>query len=174
MKKISIIQIIAGLLLMVSWFVYLYLVEPGYYEMEILDVDGNIISQFGIFSLKALRPAMVIWMAGYPVCAILVTGCGISWLIKNIRGLETRKLDIAQIVSGAFLLALMILFVTRYEPHRQNYASEFLVNFPGAVEIRHNPGWVALMNTWKIGSFLLGPVIAGTGIWQIVKSRNEG
>jgi hypothetical protein len=174
MKKVSIIQIIAGILLMVSWFVYLYLVEPGYYEMEILDIDGNLIAHFGIFSLKTVRPVMVIWLAGYPICAILVTGCGISRLLKNIRELKTMKLDIAQIIFGAFLLALMIIFVTSYEPHWQNYASDFPLNFPGAVEIRHNPGWVALMNTWKIGSFLLGPMIAGPAMWQIVKSKNEG
>jgi hypothetical protein len=172
MKKISVIQIAAGVLLTASYFLFIRLVQPGYYRMEILDIGGAIIGSFVISPLRAVTPALVIWTAGYPLLCILVTGCGVSRLIKNYRGLATGRLDIAQVVFGALLLALMIMFVTSYEPHWPNYASiQVIQGIPGAVEVRHNPGWIAGMNVWKIGMFCLGPVIAAAGGWQVVKKR---
>ncbi len=172
MKKISIIQIAAGALLIASYFIFIRLVQPGYYRMEILDINGVIIGGSIGSPSWAVTPALVIWTAGYPLLGILVTGCGVSRLIKNYRGQATRKLDIAQVVFGALLLALMIMFVTSYEPHWPNYASTKVIQgFPGAVEVRHNPGWVAGMNAWKIGMFCLGPVITASGGWTLLKSR---
>lgn len=172
MKKISVIQIAAGILLIASYFIFIRLVQPGYYRMEILDINGIIISGFRVSPLRAMTPALVIWTNGYQLLGILVTGCGISRLIKNYRGQATKKLDIAQIVFGGLLLALMIMFVTSYEPHWPNDASlQVIQDIPGAVEVRHNPGWVAGMNVWKIGLFCLGPVITASGGWTLLKSR---
>lgn len=167
MKRLSVIQIIAGVLLMASWGVYTWLVHPGYHDITLLNTIYDPVNYRHVFMFPFENPGFVTWSLWYLILGFLVTMSGICLFVIDSRGLQ-----IVQVIFGLLALTFMILFVVELDPLIQmnNTLQRFRVHSPDAI-IQYNSGWLVLMNTWKIVSFALGPVVAATGVWQIVKSR---
>lgn len=85
-----------------------------------------------------------------------------------------RKLAIAQIVLGVFIIVALVWFIGWVEYDYGSF-TERLDNPAGGgtveVEMNHVPGWVVKMVTWKVAGFGLGLSIIGCGLAQWVRAR---
>jgi hypothetical protein len=171
MKKLAVTQIVLGALLIASFLLYVLVVESGYWRLEIIDLEGNIVGFKHIMGLHRFNPLLAVWMLGYPVLGILITGCGIAQLVRVMHGLASKGLSIMQIVLGVLVLIMMFVFVVSVQPAWHTIPA--FANDPGlpavaeanglpeGASIQYNPGWVALMTAWKVASFILGTAVAG-------------
>lgn len=179
MKKLAITQIIIGILLLASFFVYIFLVEPGYSKLEVIDGGGNVIGYWEILGLHRFNPVAAVWMFGFPVLGVATTVLGIAGLVKALRGSVGKRFAVSQIVLGGLALVMMAVFVIRVQPtwHTIPFVAGDLGlppgtgnnGLPGDSSLRYNPSWVVLMTGWKVVSFMLGPAISACGAIQLRK-----
>ncbi len=87
MKKLAIIQIILGILVVGSLIYWGAWVSTGYHNSVGTDPDGNIIHVLG---LHKPNPLMNAWAIAYCMLGLSVLGCGIAQYIKARR--QTRSI----------------------------------------------------------------------------------
>jgi len=169
MKKLAIIQIILGILIIGSLFVFILLV-PGYNHEELIDSEGNVIGF--ILGLHKLNEILIIWMFIYLALGLAVTGCGIAQLVQTMRNSISKGLTVTQITLGVFVLVSLVVFIIWAEPGWQPISVDGeLIGHPEAVMIRHNPDWVVLLIAWKAVSFILGLGVTCCNATQLIKAR---
>ena len=167
MKKLAINQIVLGILIIGSFFVFLVFVTPGYYNQEIIDTEGNIIGN--VLGLHKLNMLLIIWTFIYPALGLAVLGCGIAQLIQARRNSINKGLIIAQITLGALFLVSMVVFIIWAEPNWQPMPVEREIAGVQAAIIRHSPNWVILLIAWKVNSFILGLGVICCPAAQLIK-----
>ncbi len=160
MKKLAIIQIVLGVLIVGSLIYWMGWISSGYHIREGIDPDGTTIR-----SLPLLKPnpTLDVWAILYPALGLTVLGCGIAQYFGRGR----KRLAVAQIVLGVLVVSSLVWFIGWVE---WDYGTHIRVTERyGAIEMKHLPGWEMRLIIWKIASFILGLSVVGTGIVQKVK-----
>ena len=171
MKKLAITQIVLGVLIIGSYFVFIMFVTPGYFRQEIIDAEGNVIGF--VSGLHKPNVLLGIWTLVHPALGLAVFGCGIAQLIQARLRSTGTVLTIAQITLGALILFSLAVFIIWAEPNWQPMPIDLEFAGSQAVLIRHNPKWVMLLITWKVASFILGLSVAGCGATQSIKREGK-
>jgi len=81
-----------------------------------------------------------------------------------------KKLAIAQIVLGAVIVGSLVWFVGWAEPGYGSF-TKLIEDGTREVTVHHDSGWIILLNSWKVVSFVLGLAVLGCGIAQFQKAR---
>lgn len=160
--KLSITQIILGLLVVISFFLFIVFVTPGYYREIIIDSNGNFIGH--ILGLHKPNVLLGIWSFIYFALGFMVSSCGVVQCVLGKR--KTTKTVLAHILAilGVLILVSLIVLIIWVEPHFKPY-TEFVENV-GQVTVQRDPDWIVLQASWKAVNFLLGLSILGSGIAQ--------
>jgi len=161
MKKLAIIQIILGILIVLSMIYWVSWLSNGYHVREGLTPDGTtIISNSLIMQNRALD----VWSMLYPALGLAILGCGTAQCFRP----GSKYLVIGQIVLGALVIAALIWFVGWVEWDYGPFM--YMTEKYGEIEMKHLPGWEARLIIWKVISFLLGVGVVETAIVQQVKA----
>ena len=165
MKKLAIVQIILGALVVGSLIYWIGWISSGYHTREGIIPDGYIVREL---PLLAPNPALDVWSILYPALGLAVLGCGIA----QYFGTGGKRLAVAQIVLGVLVISSLVWFIGWVE---WDYGPCIRVMEPwGEIEMKHLPGWEMRLIIWKIACFILGVAVVGTGIVQKVKvGRHE-
>lgn len=165
MKKLAIVQIILGALVVGSLIYWIGSISSGYHIREGILPDGTIRRELG---LLAPNPALDVWSILYPALGLAVLGCGIAQYL----GTSEKRLAIAQIVLGVLVISSLVWFIGWVE---WNYGPYIWVTEQyGEIQMKHLPGWEMRLIIWKIACFILGLSVVATGIVQKVKvGRHE-
>ena len=171
MKKLAATQIILGILIIVSAYLFLVHVTPGYDLKQIIDAEGNIIGK--IHGLTKLNVFLHICLLIYFVLGLAVTSVGTAQFFQTMRRSISKGLTITQIILGVLIITSLVVFTVwaerDWQPIRIIVDSKEI--FPEAVMIRYDPKWIILLKVWKTVSFILGLAVLGCGIAQFVKAR---
>jgi len=165
MKKLAIIQIILGILIIISIIYWMSWLANGYHTREGITPDGTTIRQQ---SLLMPNRALDVWSILYPALGLVITGCGAAQLFRP----NNKYLAITQIVLGTLVIASMIWFVVWVEWDYGPYM--YMAQQYGEIEMKHLPGWEARLVIWKVISLLLGCAVVGTAIGQKIKAGRRG
>ncbi len=160
MKKLAVVQIILGLLIIGSLIYWEGELSGGYHELEGTAPDG-----MGITIMHTLRmnPGLIVWELLYPALGMAVLGCGIAQYSKT----RSMRLAVAQITLGAVIVGSLVWFIGWAE---WNYGPYTTMYEGIEVELHRPPGWETRLITWKVVSFILGLAVIVTGIVQKVKA----
>jgi len=159
-KKLAIVQIILGALVVGSFIYWGDWISSGYHTREGIVPDGYIVREL---PLLAPNPALDAWSILYPVLGLAVLGCGIAQYLRT----GGKRLAAAQIVLGVLVISSLIWFIGWVE---WDYGPNILVTEQyGEIQMNHLPGWEMRLIIWKIACFILGLSVAGIGIVQKVK-----
>ncbi len=164
MKKLAIVQIVLGMLVIGSLVYWMGWLINGYHIREGIAPDGTIIR---ISPLLKPNPALDVWSILYPVLGLTVLGCGVAQYFKTGR----KHLVIAQIVLGVLVVSSLVWFIGWVEWDYGPYIH--VTERYGEIEMKHLPGWEMRLIIWKIASFFLGLSVVGTGIVQLIKARGK-
>ena len=165
MKKLAIVQIILGALIVGSLIYWIGWISSGYHIWEATLPDGYIVRESGF---PASNPALHVWSILYLALGLAILGCGIA----QYFGTGEKRLAAAQIALGVLVISSLIWFIGWVE---WDYGPCIRVMEPyGEIEMNHLPGWEMRLTIWKITCFILGLSVVGTGIVQKVKvGRDE-
>ncbi|MFH1146922.1 MAG: hypothetical protein V1736_04370 [Pseudomonadota bacterium] len=160
MRKLAIVQIILGALIVGFLVYWMGSLSDGYHIWEGIAPDGN---RIRIMPMLRPNPALNAWTILYPVLGLSVLGCGIAQYFKT----GSRKLAIAQIALGVVITISLVWFIGWAE---WDYVPSLRVMQPyGEVEMKLLPGWIVRLMVWKIVSFILSFVVIGVGVAQLGK-----
>ena len=169
--KLAITQIVLGALIVVSFFIFVEYIIPGYYREVMIDSDGNVIGH--VLGLHKPNALLDIWSIIYPILGLAVFGCGLAQYLQARRKTTNTVLTNVQVILGLLILALLVAFIVRVEPHFEPYA-KFIDNGTREVIVQKDPNWVVLQILWKAVSFLLALSVLGFGITQRIGARRGG
>jgi hypothetical protein len=161
MRKLAVVQIILGILVVLSMVYWGSWLSNGYHVREGLAPDGTTIFQP---SLQKPNRALDIWATLYPALGLAILGCGTAQCFRP----GSKYLAIGQIVLGALVIAALIWFVGWVECDYGPFM--YMTEKYGEIEMKHLPGWEARLVIWKVISFLLGIGVVETAIGQLIKA----
>ncbi len=163
MKKLAVVQIILGGLIIGSLIYWEGRLSPGYHNLEGTAPDGM---RIFIMPMLRMNPGLIAWELLYPALGLAVLGCGIARYFKT----RSIRLAVAQIALGAVIVSSLVWFIGwaewDYGPYTTMYKGI-------EVELHRPPGWEARLIIWKVVSFILGLGIMGTGIVQKVRVKEK-
>jgi hypothetical protein len=162
MKKIAVVQIAQGRLIIGSLIYWVGCLSSGYHGREGIAPDGTIIHSM---PLLTPNPALDVWSILYPALGLAVIGCGIAQYFRK----NGKRLAIAQIVLGVLVVASLVWFIGWVEWDYGFFI--FVTEQYGEIEMKLLPGWETRLIIWKIISFILGLSVVGTGITQFINAR---
>lgn len=166
MKKLAIVQIILGTLVVGSLIYWIGWISSGYHIREGISPDGIFIIRE--LPMLAPNPALYVWSMLYPALGLAILGCGIAQYFET----DKKYLATAQIILGVLVISSLVWFVGWVE---WDYGSCIRVMEPyGEIEMKHLPGWEMRLTIWKITCFILGSSVVGTGIVQKVGRHEAG
>ncbi len=161
MKKLAIIQIVLGTLIIASMIYWMSWLGNGYHVREGLTPDGTTIFQQSL--LKGNR-ALDVWSMLYPALGLAILGCGTAQCFRP----GSKYLEIVQIVLGALVIAALIWFIGCVEWDYGPFMH--MTEKYGEIEMKLIPGWETRLIIWKVISFVLGCGVVGTAIVQQMKA----
>ncbi len=163
MKKLAVVQIILGALIVGSLIYWEGWLSSGYHNLEGTAPDG-----MGIFIMPMLRlnPGLIAWELLYPALGLAVLGCGIARYFKT----GSMRLAVAQIGLGAVIIGSLVWFIGWAE---WDYGPRTTMYQGIEVELHRPPGWETRLIIWKVVSFILGLAVIVTGIVQKVRVKEE-
>ena len=194
MKKLASAQIVLGILIVVSSFLFVEYVIPGYYD-EVMPVDnptlagvdtaalnhppgsdwmidsnGNVVGH--IPGLHKPNVLMHIWELTYPAFGMGILGCSVAQYVQDRRKTTNTILPIIQSILGGLIVASLVVLIVWAEPHFEPYTR--FIGGVGEVVIQKDPNWIVLQIAWKAVNFLLGLSVPGCGTAQLIKTRGKG
>ena len=166
-----IIAILGGLI-GISTVMFVVFIEPGFFNSQWMDQDGNVLMH--IFGLRRFD---LINNAVWPLLCFLIglTLC-IYGIIQAVNAGRQSKISQGNIGSPVFALtsiSLGILFIMAMiwylgwlEPAWDSVLPRQLM--PGGQELTlyRDPGWIKALLVWKAASFALGAAVTGLGLAQ--------
>ncbi len=162
--KLAVTQMVLGALIMMSIFLFVEYVIPGYYDEVMIDSNGNVIGHV-LGGLHKPNVLLDIWSIIYPVLGLAVFGCGLAQYLQARRKTTTIALTNIQIILGLLILASLVVFIFRVEPRFEPY-TKFIENGTREVIVQKDHNWVVLQISWKVVSLLLAISVLGCGIAQ--------
>lgn len=160
--KLAITQIVLGALIVVSSFLFVEYVIPGYYDEVMIDSNGNVVGH--ILGLHKPNVLMDIWSFIYPVLGLAVFGCGVAQYMQARRKTINAILPIIHSILGGLIVASLVVLIVWAEPHFEPYTR--FIGGVGEVVIQKDPDWIVLQIAWKAVNFLLGLSVLSCGIAQ--------
>jgi hypothetical protein len=171
LKKLAIVQVALGVLIVGSLVFWSLVVLEGYLTVEATVPQGDV--GVTVFRNPGYAGPLEIWRFGYPLLGLLVAGFGIAQYVsarrreRTVQGTENR-LAIVQIALGTLVVASLIWFIGWLE---FDYGSSIIVHEGIEIELHHAPGWYIKMIFWKVVSFILGLAVITCGAVQLRKDR---
>jgi hypothetical protein len=171
MKKLSVIQIILGLLIIGSLAFWYLAVLDGYLTFE------GTIPGTGLEAIVSRNPGsgleLGIWVCCYLALGLLITGFGIAGFVSGHRSESTGQkpggwISVVQIALGALVIVSLVWFIGWVE---FSYDTPVIVHEGVEVTLHYVSGWYMKMISWKIISFMQGIAVTGCGILQLRKTR---
>lgn len=163
MRKLAVVQIILGLLIIGSLIYWEGWLSNGYHNLEGTAPDGMVII---VSPMLRLNPGLIVWELLYPALGLTVLGCGIARYFKT----GSIRLAVAQIALGAVIISSLVWFIGWVE---WNYGPYTTMYEGIEVELHRPPGWEARLINWKVVSFILGLSVIVTGIVQKVRVKGK-
>jgi hypothetical protein len=161
--KISIIQILSGIFIIILLVLFTRFVLPGYHNDVVLDKNGNVIGQ--VMGLQPLNIPLIIWSIIYFFLGMAVFICGVIQLIFTWRNKANSVLTVIQFSLGLLIICSMIFFLVTAEPRYTLYA-KILEGTVGPI-MQKDPGWIFHQIFWKEAAFIPGLLTAGCGILEL-------
>ncbi|MBI2853110.1 MAG: hypothetical protein HYX84_08475 [Chloroflexi bacterium] len=172
-KRLANIQIVLGMFIILSFILFLLLL-PGYYRLEMVDSEDNVIGFVLGLGLSKPNVLLNIWMFIYPALGLAVIVCGMAQLVQARRNSVNTGLPITQVALGSLIIVSLLVFITWAEPDwRPVPVNGELIGRPEVVMIRHVPDWVIRLTAWKAMSFIMGFGIVGFGTAQLSKTSGK-
>ena len=166
--RLAIAQIVLGILIFTSLFLFMEYVIPGYYYEVMIDSNGNVIGR--VFGLHKPNVPLNVWLFTYPALGLAVFGCGVAQYLQARRKTINTVLTIIQVILGVLIVASLVVFIIWAEPHFEPY-TRFIQDGTVEVVVQKDPNWIVLQVSWKAVGFLLGLSVLGCGIAQYLKAR---
>ncbi len=108
----------------------------------------------------------MIFLAG-----VAVFSSGVAQIIVSLtrqwaenRGAPNRVLNILQIVMGTILLVLLIWYLVVEEPYLNSFPAQVIAANGGDKVVFHSSGWIRLLISWKVATFILSLAVIALGI----------
>ncbi len=168
MKRLAIIQMTLGALIITSLFLFIEYVIPGYYYELMIDFNGNVIGR--IFGLHKPNVLLDVWSFIYPTLGLAVFSFGVAQYLQARHKTINTVLTIIQVTLGVLIIASLMALIIWAEPHFEPY-TRFIQNGTLEVIVQKDPNWKILQMSWKVVNFLLGLSVLGCGIAQSLKAR---
>ena len=162
MKRLALTQIVLGALVVGSLIYWMGWLSSGYHIREGIAPDGTTIRSL---PLLIPNPALHVWSILYPALGLTILGCGIAQYFRTGR----KRLAVAQIVLGVLVVSSLVWFIGWVEWDYSPYIR--VTERYGEIEMKHLPGWIMRLISWKVISFILGLGVLGFGMAQLSRTR---
>jgi hypothetical protein len=159
---------ILGALMGISTVMFVVFIEPGFFNSQWMDQDGNVLVH--IFGLRRFD---LINNAVWPLLCLLIglTLC-IYGIIQAVNA-ASPAFALTSISLGILFIMALIWYLGWLEPAWDSILTRQLM--PGGQELTlyRDPGWINALLAWKAASFALGASVTALGLAQFRNARNH-